>query len=42
MDNVAMAPMSDGTVRDLLEIFDDRRGHRSTLMTSRIQLKSGT
>ncbi|MEM5353457.1 ATP-binding protein, partial [Paraburkholderia caribensis] len=36
MDDFAMAPMSDGAVRDLLEILDDRHGHRSTLVTSQI------
>ncbi|MGF6768721.1 DNA replication protein DnaC [Paraburkholderia sp. GAS199] len=40
MDDLAMAPMTDSTRRDLLEILDDRRGHRSTLVTSQIPVDS--
>ena len=40
MDDFAMAPMSDGAVRDLLEILDDRHGHRSTLVTSQIPIEN--
>jgi DNA replication protein DnaC len=32
--------MSDGAVRDLLEILDDRHGHRSTLVTSQIPIEN--
>jgi DNA replication protein DnaC len=38
MDDLAMAPMTDSTRRDLLEILDDRHGHRSTLVTSQIPI----
>jgi DNA replication protein DnaC len=40
MDDLAMAPMTDSTRRDLLEILDDRHGHRSTLVTSQIPVDS--
>lgn len=36
MDDFAMAPMTDSARRDLLEILDDRHGHRSTVVTSQI------
>ncbi len=32
LDDFALAPLSDGTVRDLLEILDDRYDRRSTLI----------
>jgi IstB-like ATP binding protein len=40
VDDFAMAPMSDGAGRDLLEILDDRHGHRSTLVTSQIPVEN--
>src|ERR1700691_6051394 len=36
LDDFGLAPLSDETVRDLLEILDDRYDRRSTLMTSQI------
>lgn len=38
MDDLAIAPMTDSTRRDLIEILDDRHGHRSTLVTSQIPI----
>ena len=40
MDDFEMAPMSDGAGRDVLEILDDRHGHRSTPVTSQIPVES--
>lgn len=36
IDDFGLAPLADETVRDLLEILDDRYDRRSTLMTSQI------
>lgn len=36
VDDLAMAPLTDSARRDLLEVLDDRHGHRSTLATSQI------
>lgn len=36
LDDLAMAPLTDSARRDLLEVLDDRHGHRSTLATSQI------
>ena len=36
LDDFALAPLSDATVRDLLEILDDRYDRRSTLITSQL------
>lgn len=36
IDDFGLAPLADDTVRDLLEILDDRYDRRSTLMTSQI------
>jgi DNA replication protein DnaC len=38
LDDFALAPLSDETVRDLLEILDDRYDRRSTLITSQLPL----
>ncbi len=40
MDDFAMAPMTDTAGRDLLEILDDRHGHRSTLVTSQVPIEN--
>jgi DNA replication protein DnaC len=40
MDDFAMVPMTDGVGWDLLEILDDRHGHRSTLVTSQIPVEN--
>ena len=36
IDDFGLAPLADETVRDLLEILDDRYDRRSTLITSRL------
>ena len=36
IDDFGLAPLADETVRDLLEILDDRYDRRSTLMTSQL------
>jgi DNA replication protein DnaC len=36
LDDFGLAPLSDDTVRDLLEILDDRYDRRSTLITSQL------
>jgi DNA replication protein DnaC len=36
IDEWALAPLSDDSRRDLLEIFDDRHGTRSTIITSQL------
>jgi DNA replication protein DnaC len=36
IDDFGIAPLADETVRDLLEILDDRYDHRSTLITSQL------
>ncbi|MGH8308801.1 MAG: IS21-like element helper ATPase IstB [Steroidobacteraceae bacterium] len=36
LDDFGLAPLSDQTVRDLLEILDDRYDRRSTLITSQL------
>jgi DNA replication protein DnaC len=36
LDDFGLAPLSDETVRDLLEILDDRYDRRSTLITSQL------
>lgn len=38
LDDFGLAPLSDGIVRDLLEILDDRYDRRSTLITSQLPL----
>ena len=38
LDDFGLAPLSDQTVRDLLEILDDRYDHSSTLITSQLPL----
>jgi DNA replication protein DnaC len=38
LDDFGLAPLSDETVRDLLEILDDRYDRRSTLITSQLPL----
>lgn len=39
IDDWALAPLTDESRRDLLEIFDDRHGTRSTIITSQLQVK---
>jgi DNA replication protein DnaC len=39
MDDLAMAPLSDSARRDLLEILDDRHGHRSSVITSQVPVE---
>jgi len=39
IDDWALAPLSDESRRDLLEIFDDRHGNRSTIITSQLAVK---
>lgn len=39
IDDWALAPLTDESRRDLLEIFDDRHGIRSTIITSQLQVK---
>ena len=39
LDDFAIAPLSDGERRDLLEILEDRRGTRSTIITSQLPPK---
>lgn len=36
MDDLAMAPLADPARRDLLEVLDDRRGLRSTIIASQV------
>jgi DNA replication protein DnaC len=36
IDDFGLTPLSDGTVRDLLEILDDRYDRKSTLITSQL------
>ncbi len=38
LDDFGLAPLSDETVRDLLEILDDRYDRRSTLITSQLPI----
>jgi DNA replication protein DnaC len=38
LDDFGLAPLADPTVRDLLEILDDRYDQRSTLITSQLPL----
>jgi DNA replication protein DnaC len=38
LDDFGLAPLADQTVRDLLEILDDRYDQRSTLITSQLPL----
>jgi len=38
IDDFGIAPLADETVRDLLEILDDRYDRRSTLITSQLPL----
>ena len=38
LDDFGLAPLSDQTVRDLLEILDDRYDRASTLITSQLPL----
>jgi len=39
IDDWALAPLTDEGRRDLLEIFDDRHGARSTIITSQLPVK---
>lgn len=39
IDDWGLAPLSDESRRDLLEIFDDRHGSRATLITSQLPVK---
>jgi DNA replication protein DnaC len=39
IDDWGLAPLTDESRRDLLEIFDDRHGTRSTVITSQLQVK---
>jgi DNA replication protein DnaC len=39
LDDWALAPLTDEQRRDLLEIFDDRHGNRSTLVTSQLPVE---
>jgi DNA replication protein DnaC len=39
IDDWALAPLTDEGRRDLLEIFDDRHGTRSTIITSQLAVK---
>jgi DNA replication protein DnaC len=39
IDEWALAPLTDESRRDLLEIFDDRHGTRSTIITSQLPVK---
>jgi DNA replication protein DnaC len=39
IDDWALAPLTDEGRRDLLEIFDDRHGARSTILTSQLPVK---
>ncbi len=36
LDDFAIAPLTDGERRDLLEILEDRHGTRSTIVTSQL------
>jgi DNA replication protein DnaC len=36
IDDFGLTPLADGTVRDLLEILDDRYDRKSTLITSQV------
>jgi len=38
LDDFGLAPLADATVRDLLEILDDRYDRRSTLITSQLPI----
>ena len=40
LDDFGLAPLADETVRDLLEILDDRYDRRSTLITSQLPVKA--
>jgi DNA replication protein DnaC len=39
IDEWALAPLTDESRRDLLEIFDDRHGTRSTIITGQLPVK---
>ena len=39
LDDWGLAPLTDESRRDLLEIFDDRHGTRSTIITSQLAVK---
>uniref|UniRef100_UPI0002FC08C1 ATP-binding protein n=1 Tax=Candidatus Accumulibacter phosphatis TaxID=327160 RepID=UPI0002FC08C1 len=39
IDEWALAPLTDESRRDLLEIFDDRHGTRATIITSQLPVK---
>lgn len=39
IDDWGLAPLADESRRDLLEIFDDRHGTRSTIITSQLPVK---
>jgi hypothetical protein len=42
LDAFGLTPLSDETVRDLLEILDDRYDRRSAVITSQIPIDNGT
>ena len=39
IDDWGLAPLTDESRRDLLEIFDDRHGTRATIITSQLPVK---
>jgi DNA replication protein DnaC len=39
LDDLALAPLQPGEQHDLLELLDDRVGHRSTVITSQLEVK---
>jgi DNA replication protein DnaC len=40
IDDLGLAPMSDGDRRDLLEVIEDRHGSASTLVTSQLPIEN--
>jgi len=40
LDDLGLGPLTDEQRRDLLEIFDDRHGNRSTIVTSQLPVKN--
>jgi DNA replication protein DnaC len=40
IDNLGLAPLSDQSKRDLLEILDDRYDKKSTLITSQLPVEN--
>lgn len=39
LDDWGLTPLSDGARRDLLEVIEDRHGHRSTVLLSQLPMK---